>query len=163
VLRLERSSTLQLRGLVFDALNLGSYWVVLDHLRQPSASLASDIRETVFRGNTPVLAVARSTHMEDLGYIASYFALRSEKMRIAQFDQQQTMEFAQLVAASIGFNAANREEFIDRVVTLSEGLPGRIVALLRMGMMDKYRSQEHVKMTPLYIDFRLAWHAENAR
>jgi hypothetical protein len=100
--KIEASTTFQLRGLVMDAIAAGHYWAVLDHLRQPSASLASDIRDMMFRGNTSVVAVARSAHMEDLGYLASFFALRSEKMHIRPFDRQLASEFAHQCAIQLG-------------------------------------------------------------
>lgn len=160
--KIEASTTLKLRGLVMDAIAVGQYWAVLDHLRQPSASLASDIRDMMFRGNTSVVAVARSAHMEDLGYLASFFALRSEKMHIRPFDHQLAAEFADQCATQAGLVASNREEFLSRVVELSGGLPGNIVALIRMALLQKYRTADYVMMVPLYIDFRLAWHAANA-
>jgi len=160
--KLEAKSTLQLRGLVMDAIAAGHYWAVLDHLRQPSASLASDIRDMMFRGNTSVVAVARSAHMEDLGYLASFFALRSEKMHIRPFERQIATEFAERCARQSGLAASNREEFLKRVVEFSGGLPGNIVALIKMALLQKYRTAEYVKAVPLYIDFRLARHAANA-
>jgi hypothetical protein len=39
----------------------------------------------------------------------------------------------------------------------SEGNPGAIVALVEMAKYTKYRSDEHIKITPLYIDFRMNW------
>ena len=31
-----------------------------------------------------------------------------------------------------------------------------------MATLPKYRIDGHIKTSPLYIDFRLAWHAANA-
>jgi hypothetical protein len=160
--KIEASTTLQLRGLVMDAIAAGHYWAVLDHLRQPSASLASDIRDMMFRGNTSVVAVARSAHMEDLGYLASFFALRSEKMHVRPFDHQLATEFVHQCANNVGLAASNREELLSRVVELAGGLPGNIVSLIRMASSPKYRTADYVMIAPLYIDFRLAWHAANA-
>jgi hypothetical protein len=53
-------------------------------------------------------------------------------------------------------------EFIERVVDLGQGSPGAIVRMLEMALRPKYRLDGYVKTSPLYIDFRLAWHAENA-
>jgi hypothetical protein len=159
---LSRKSTLALRGLVMEALHGGDYWVVLDHLSRTSAGLASDIREIIFRGNTPIVAVARSIHMEELGFLTSFFALRSERFEIRPFSPEASLNFANLVAHTTDFTAANRDDCLERIVELSGGLPGMIIALVRMAELPKYRSNGHVKLTSAYIDYRLAWHAKNA-
>lgn len=155
-------SVLAVRGLVLDALRERRYFVVLDHLARTSASLASDIRDIMFRGNTPVAAIARSRHMEDLGFLSSFFTLRSEQMRIAPFNTVVATQFADLVADHVGFRAANRDEVLLRIAERSGGLPGNIAILVKMALLPKYRSMNRVKFTPMYIDFRLAWHAANA-
>jgi hypothetical protein len=159
---LKTKSILALRGLVLNALRAGEYFVVLDHLCRTSGSLASDVREIIFWGNTPVLAVARSNHMEDLGFLASFFALRSERMHIWPFERDLAAEFARQTATEFGLEASNREEFLARVVQLSGGLPGPILGMIRMALLPKYRTGDYIKFSPLYIDSRLSWHAANA-
>ena len=155
-------STISLRGIVLDAVRRGSYWVVLDHLRGPAAALSSDTRDLMFYGGTPVLAVARSAHMEDLGFLTPMFALRAERMRLANFAPTEATQFAEWAADRVGVRAMNLSEFLQRIVALSQGSPGAIKRMIHMAMLPKYRAHGHIKTSPLYIDFRLAWHAENA-
>ncbi len=161
-LTLKTKSVLALRGLVLEAIHAGKYWVVLDHLCRTSAGLASDIREIMFRGDTPVLAIARSHYMEDLGFLASFFTLRQERMQIRPFNRELTAAFALQTAKRYGLYASNFDEFLQRVVDLSAGSPGHVISLIKMAKLPKYRAAEYVKVSPLYIDFRLAWHAANA-
>ena len=155
-------SAISLRGIVLDAVRRGTYLVVLDHLRGPAAALSADARDLMFYGGTPVVAVARSAHMEDLGFLTPIFALRSERMRLGNFTCSQAMQFAEEVARRTQLQATNLPEFIERVVDLGQGSPGAIVRMLQMALRPKYRLDGYVKTSPLYIDFRLAWHAENA-
>jgi len=159
---IKTKSTLALRGLVLDALRAGHYWVVLDHLRRTSASLASGVRDMVFYGNATIIGVSRSAHLEDLGFMASLFTLPSERMPIRSFGSEDAAEFAQQVASRAGLHAENLREFLRLVVERSGGLPGGIVAMIKMALFPKYRTGGHIKFAPLYIDFRLAWHAANA-
>lgn len=159
---IQERPTLRLRGLVRDALREGRYSVVLDHLTRTSASLASDVRDLICCADTQVIAIARSAHMEDLGFLSSWFVLKSDRMAIRPFTPALASEFAELVAEQVGFWADNRGEFLRKVVELSGGLPGNIVSLIKMALLPRYRSSGHVKTSPLYIDFRLAWHAANA-
>ncbi len=56
-------------------------------------------------------------------------------------------------------NAANRDEAIQKIVHYSKGNPGAIIAMLQMAASPKYVTEQHVKLSPLYIDFRLSWGA----
>jgi len=52
--------------------------------------------------------------------------------------------------------AQNQQEVRQKVVEYSGGNPGGIIAMVKMATQQKYRSNERVKLSPLYIDFRLA-------
>ncbi len=159
---LKSKSTMSLRGLVMDSLREDEYRVVLDHLRRTSAGLAADVREIIFRGDTPVTAVARSAHMEDLGFLTTFFLLQSDQMLIRPFPPDLAREFAEQTAAQMGLYAENRSQFLERMLERSGRLPGNIVALIKMALLPRYRTAGYIKFSPLYIDFRLAWHTANA-
>lgn len=159
---LRRKSAIAVRGIVLDALHEGRFSAVVDHLRCPSAALACDIRDLMNWGNTCVIAVARSGHMEELGYIGSYFALRSERMELRNFDAREARAFAEHLADQVALHASNREEFLWKAVELSKGAPGAITTMVNMASLPQYRCGDHIKVSPLYIDSRLAWHAANA-
>jgi len=113
-------------------------------------------------GETPVLAVTRSAHMEDLGFLTDFFVLRAERMRLSNFALSRAVQFAEEVAQRIQLRATNLPEFLERVADLGQGSPGAIVRMLQMALLTRYRLDGHIKTAPLYIDFRLLWHAENA-
>jgi hypothetical protein len=155
-------STIALRGIVLEALRADHYRIVLDHLQSPAAGLSSDIRDIMFYGETPVTAVARSAHMEDLGFLAPMFVVRTDQMKLPNFGRSQTEQFAQEVARRMRLTATNLQEFLDQIVEFSQGAPGAVMTMLRMAARTKYRTEEHIKTSPLYIDFLLSWHAANA-
>jgi hypothetical protein len=155
-------SAISLRGIVLNAVRRGNYFVVLDHLCGPAAALSADTRDLMHYGETPVLAVTRSAHMEDLGFLTDFFVLRAERMRLSNFALSQAVQFAEEVAQRIQLRATNLPEFLERVADLGHGSPGAIVRMLHMATLAKYRLDGHIKTAPLYIDFRLVWHAENA-
>lgn len=155
-------STIALRGFVFDALSHGVYWIVLDHLRAPAAGLSSDVRDIMLCVGTPVALVARSTHMEDLGFLAPMFVLRDDQMKLPNFRPSETAQFAREIAQRIRLNAVNRLDFLNQIVEYSRGAPGAVVTMLQMAARPKYRAGEYIKTSPLYIDFLLSWHQANA-
>jgi hypothetical protein len=149
-------SAVSLKGIVMDALREGEYSIVLDHLKRPSYAFASAVREIVGWGSTPVSAVARSAHMEDTGFLQPLYGDRSQKCEIYNFGEATAGKFAREMIHRLGLSGANVSEFLEKVLEFSAGNPGAIIALIDMARYPKYRSQEHIKITPLYIDFRMS-------
>jgi len=149
-------SAVSLKGIVMDALRGGEYSIMLDHLKRPSYAFASAVREIMGWGSTPVSAVARSAHMEDTGFLQPLYGDRSQKCEIHNFDEAAAGQFAREIIQRRGLSAENVAEFLEKVLKFSAGNPGAMVALIDMARSSKYRSQERIKITPLYIDFRMS-------
>ncbi|MFZ3262392.1 MAG: ATP-binding protein [Terriglobales bacterium] len=154
-------SAVALRGIVADALRGASYWIVLDHLQSSSQSFAASLKDVCNGTATPLIAGARSAHMEDVGFLLPMFSDRSEKYALRNFDSDTAREFAVRTAQEMQLNAANRDEAIQKIVHYSKGSPGAIIAMLKMAASPKYVTEQHVKLSPLYIDFRLRWGASH--
>jgi hypothetical protein len=156
---IKEKSAVSIRGIVGDALREASHWIVLDHLQSPSQSYAAALKELCSWTVTPVIAVARSAHMEDVGFLLPMFSDRSARYALRNFDSDTAKEFAVQIAREMELKAANREEAIEKIVRYSKGSPGAVVAMLQMAVSSKYVAQQHIKLSPLYIDFRLSWGA----
>jgi hypothetical protein len=129
--------------------------VVLDHLHRPSHSFAAMVHEFMISCSIPVVAVARSAHMEDAGFVAPLLPDRADKLAIKNFEPETAQGFAKLVAEDHKLHAENLGDFLTRLVEFSEGNPGAIASMIEMATMSKYRLEDHIKVSPLYIDFRL--------
>jgi hypothetical protein len=152
-------SAVSIRGIVADALREASHWIALDHLQSPSLSFAASLKDVCNCTATPLIAVARSAHMEDVGFLLPMFSDRSDMYALRNFDSDTAREFAVQTAEEMHLNAVNRDEAIQKIVRYSKGSPGAIIAMLQMAASPKYVTQQHVKLLPLYIDFRLSWGA----
>jgi hypothetical protein len=153
-------SAVAVKGIVCDALRQGRYVVILDHLTFTSQVFAHAVREITGWAETPVCAVTRSAHMEDAGFVAPLFPDRSERLELRNFDARTAAAFAEDRAARAGLTAENLAEFLAKVVQLSEGNPGAIHQMVQMATTARYRSADHIKLSPLYIDFRLQANAQ---
>jgi hypothetical protein len=153
----QAKSAVSLKGIVMDALREENYSIVVDHLNRPSQSFATAVREIISWCSTPVIAVARSSHMEDTGFLQPVYSDRSEKYELKNLDAAAADRFAREIVALAGLSASNIGEFLSKVLELSEGNPGAILSMLEMAKYPKYRTDEHIKITPLYIDFRMNW------
>ncbi len=150
-----KKSAVSLKGIVMDALREGEYSIVLDHLKRPSYSFAAGVREIMGWGSTPVSAVARSSHMEDTGFLQPLYGDRSQKYEIRNFDDDTAKQFTCEMIKRRGLSSANMDEFVKKVLEFSAGNPGAIITMVDMARYPKYRSEEHIKISPLYIDFRM--------
>ena len=154
---IKAKSAISLKGVVMEALTQEKYCIVLDHLKGPSYSLAAAVREIMGRGSTPVVAIARSCHMEDVGFLQPFYSDRSERYEIRNFGALVAERFVREMVKQAGLAAENMPEFVEKVLQFSNGNPGAILAMLEMAGHPKYRSDAHIKITPLYIDFRMNW------
>jgi hypothetical protein len=148
-----------IRGIVIEALREGRYWIVLDHLQSPSQSFAAAIKDMCSRAETPLIAVARSAHMEDAGFLLPMFSDRSSRYLLRNLETEAAKKFALRAAEEMQLEAVNRDEAIEKIVRYSKGSPGAIIAMLQMAVNPNYVAEKHVKLSPLYIDFRLRWSA----
>jgi len=153
---LHTKSAVALKGLLRDALSNSRYLIVLDHLMRPSQSLATALRELMVNWSIPVIAVTRSAHMEDAGFILPLFADRADKLALRNFDTDTAQAFATSIARKEGLTADNLPQFIGKVVEYSEGNPGAILRMIRMARQTKYLHQDQIKIAPLYIDYKIA-------
>jgi hypothetical protein len=154
---LNSKSATSIKGIVLDAFHAGQYSIVLDQLERPSQAFAAAVREVMGWGDTPIVAVARSAHMEDAGFFLPFFPDRSDKFELRNLDSRHAEEFTRQVFERAKLNAGNKQEFFDRVLEVSRGNPGAILSLVQMATHPKYLSGDHIKIAPLYIDFRLNW------
>jgi hypothetical protein len=138
------------------------YRIVLDHLNRPSPALGAMIGEVMLSCSTPVLAVARSAHMEDAGSVSPLLPDRSERLESKNFDADTAKVFALEVCSQQQLAAENLNSVLDSMIKSSEGNPGAILRMNAMSRHSKYRSDDHIKWAPLYIDFLMEWAAANA-
>jgi GTPase SAR1 family protein len=157
---LQAKSAVSLKGLLRDALLNSSYLVVLDHLLRPSQALAASIRELMLNCSVPVIAVARSAHMEDVGFVSPLFADRSDKLAMRNFDPELAEQFAATLARREGLHAENLTQFLERVVEYSDGNPGAMLRMIRLARDPRYFHEKQIKVTPLYIDYKIAMVSE---
>jgi AAA ATPase domain len=153
---LHAKTAISVKGLLREALLNSPYFVVLDHLARPSQALSAAIRELLVNWSVPVVAVSRSVHMEDVGFVLPLFPDRSERFALRNFDPETARRFAAGGAEGEGLAAENLEQFLDRVVEYTGGNPGAMLQMIRMANAPKYSHENHIKITPLYIDYKIA-------
>ena len=153
--KIKEKSAVSLRGIVGDALRESRYWIVVDHLKRPSQAFATALKDLSNSTHTPLIAAARSAHMEDAGFLLPLFPDRLERLALANFDSEQARGFTLRTLSEMKLNFANQEEVLEKIVRHSQGNPGAIRTMLAMASHSRYVAQQRLMMAPLYIDFRL--------
>lgn len=147
-------SMISLRGIIAAALKEGPYFLVLDHFSFASQQFAALLKSWISEW-TPVVVIARSNHMEEIGYASTLFVERKDRMVLANFAPDVAREFIDWRIENSGLAAENLDEFKQRLLSLSGGNPGVISWLVRLAGLPKYRSGEQIKVTSLYLDFKI--------
>jgi DNA polymerase III delta prime subunit len=153
--QLSTMSLVSLKGLCMTALGDFHSVLVLDGIRFSSRPLAAFIKDAAHRYGIPIIAVARSCHMEDAGYLLRLFPDRSERFPLENFDRATAQKFADFASAELALKAENRADFLSQIANVSEGNPGAILSMIKMALSPKYRTGDVIKSTLLYVDFRL--------
>ena len=153
---LQAKSAVSLKGLLRDALLNSGYLVVLDHLMRPSPALGAAIRELMLNWSVPVISVARSAHMEDVGFVLPLYPYNHEKLALRNFDAERAEEFATTSARREGVEAENLPQFLEKIVEYSDGNPGAMLKMIRLAREPRYFHERQIKITPLYIDYKIA-------
>jgi len=129
-----------------DALREGEFSIVVDQLKRPSYSFAAAIREIMGWGSTPVSAVAHSSHMEDPGFLQPLY--RSQECEIRNFHDSTAEQSAREMIKRRGLSGSNSAD-------PEQGARVQRRIKIDMARYPKYRSEEHIEISPLYIDFRM--------
>lgn len=148
-------SARSLKGIAHRALDAAPYLIVIDHLSGPSRVLTGIVKDLHYYGRTPVFFAARSPHMEDIGNLQAFCALKTERIEIKNWSQPIAREFAKRHADAIGLWAMNLETTLRSFVEWSDGNPASIVRLLEMAGRPKYRMDDQIKAHILYVDYRM--------
>jgi len=144
-----------LKGIVQRALEQYPFLLALDHLAGPSRVVTGLIKDLNYFDRTPVILVARTPHMEDIGTLQPMCAGKSERLELKEFPAPIALEFARREAGRAGLVASNLDHILHQLVEWSAGNPGAIVHMLKMAHFPRYYAGDQIKAHVLYLDYRM--------
>lgn len=148
-------SSASLKGVVQRALEQYPFLLALDHLAGPSRVVTGLIKDLNYFDRTPIIFVARTPHMEDIGTLQPMCAAKSERLELKEFPPSIALDFARKEASRNGLCASNLDHVLHQLVEWSNGNPGSIVCMLKMAQLSRYYSGDQIKAHVLYLDFRM--------
>jgi hypothetical protein len=137
------------------ALDQHPFLLVLDHLAGPSRVVTGLIKDLNYFDRTPVIFVARTPHMEDIGTLQPMCAGKTERLELKEFLPPIALEFAKREASRTGLWASNLDHVLHQLVEWSNGNPGSIVHMLKMAHFPRYYAGDQIKAHVLYLDYRM--------
>jgi hypothetical protein len=144
-----------LKGIMQRALDQHPFLLALDHLAGPSRVVTGLIKDLNYFDRTPVVFVARTSHMEDIGSLQPMCAGKSERLELKEFLPPIALEFAKREANRTGLWASNLDHVLHQLVEWSNGNPGAIVHMLEMAHFPRYHAGDQIKSHVLYLDYRM--------
>ncbi|HUD56399.1 MAG TPA: hypothetical protein VMR02_14315 [Terracidiphilus sp.] len=147
--------TRSLKGIVQRALEQYPFLLALDHLAGPSRVVTGLIKDLNYFDRTPVIFVARTPHMEDIGTLQPICASKSERLELKEFVPPIALEFARREASRTGLCASNIDHVLHQLVEWSNGNPGSIAHMLKMAHFPRYSAGDQIKAHVLYLDYRM--------
>ena len=144
-----------LKGIVQRALEQYPFLLLLDHLAGPSRVVTGLIKDLNYFDRTPVIFVARTPHMEDVGTLQPMCAGKSERLELKEFSAPIALEFARREASRTGLEASNLGHVLHQLVEWSAGNPGSIAQMLKMAHFPRYYVGDQIKAHVLYLDYRM--------
>ena len=148
-------NTGSLKGVIHRALDQAPFLIALDHLAGPSRVITGLIKDLNYFDRTPVIFVARTPHMEDIGTLQPMCAGRSERLELKDFLPSVALEFARREAQKTGLWSANLDEVLRSLVEWGNGNPGSIVQMVKMAHFPRYYAGDQIKVHVLYLDYRM--------
>ena len=148
-------TTGSLKGIVQRALEQAPFLMALDHLAGPSRVVTGLIKDLNYFDRTPVIFVARTPHMEDIGALQPMCAGRSEQVELKDFPPPVALEFARREAQKSGLWASNLDDVLHSLVEWSNGNPGSLIHMVKMAHFPRYRLGDQIKVHVLYLDYRM--------
>lgn len=151
----ESLSSSGLKGIVQRALHVHPFSLALDHISSPSRVVSGLIKDLNYFDRTPVIFVARTPHMEDIGALQPMCARNSERLELKEFAPPIALEFARWEARKTDLSASNLGEVLRLFADSSKGNPGAIVQMVKMAHFPRYRVGDQIKSHVLYLDYRM--------
>lgn len=136
---LKQQPTGRLKGVVYRSMEMGSYWVFLDHLPPLTRAQAKIVRELVWMRKTPVFLLARGPTETDVGHVGSVYWGSRQQLSLGPLPTRAAREVLERCIQEMGLQKLDLEGFREEVLLLSGLVPGTIVRMCHLAQAAKYQ------------------------
>jgi hypothetical protein len=149
---LKRQPTSRLKGAVYRSMEMGSYWLFLDHLPPLTRTEGKIVRELVWMRKAPVFLLARGPTERDVGHAGNVYWGSRQQLSLGPLPAQAGRELLERCIQKSGLEKLDLERFREEVLRLSGLVPGTIIRMCRLAQTPKYQFGSRLKTKLIYVD-----------
>jgi len=159
---LKSRSTSRLKGALYRSMQMGSYWIFLDHLPPLTPAVGKVVRELVWMRNTPVYLVARGYGAKELGHAANTYWDDRQRLILCPLHESAARELLELCICRCGLARLNLDGFREKVLSMSGYNPGVLVKMCELAAEPRYHYDSRIKTRLIHIDYLMSLNGGNA-
>jgi hypothetical protein len=148
---LERSTSLHLRGVLWQSLALEPRSLIFEDIEGASAPMYRFLQPLFHNAGMCLIATAISS--DHLGFLHRLFWDPRDRLDLKPLREHDARQLASLAADRFRLPVEiDRTELQEKVINAAAGNPGRIVEMYRMAADSRYHRGDYVKMALIQID-----------
>jgi hypothetical protein len=152
---LARKSVGALRTILGEVLSGAAFAFVLDPAGFLSPGFYELLRDLQRAAATPLVLVARSSHMEDIGHATRFAWPKEQRLALGPLPAAEVAQLFDQELARWPRRPSNLEAFRAHVLGYAGGNPGTLLGLARLAQSKTYWTGDRLKVNLLTIDFNL--------
>ena len=153
---LKDQRTSRLKGTVYRSMQMGSYWIFLDHVPPLTLAVARVVRELVWMRNTPVYLVARGSGPEEVGHAVSTYWGEHQRLVLGPLRESAARELLEFCIQRFGLAHLDLDDFRKAVLSMSGYNPGVLVKMCELAADSRYQSDSRIKTRLIHIDYLMS-------
>jgi energy-coupling factor transporter ATP-binding protein EcfA2 len=158
---LKNQRTSRLKGAVYRSMQMGRYWIFLDHVPPLTPAMAKVMRELVWMRNTPVYLAARGSGPEEVGHAVSTYWGEHQQLALGPLRELAARELLESCIQRFGLAHLNLDEFRKAVLSMSGCNPGVLVKMCELAADSRYQSDSRIKTRLIHIDYLMSLNGRN--
>lgn len=158
---LKNQRTSRLKGAVYRSMQIGKYWIFLDHVPPLTSAVATVVRELVWMRDTPVYLVARGSGPEEIGHAASTYWDDRQRLTLQPLHESAARELLESCIQRLGLAHLNLDDFRNAVLSMSGCNPGVLVKMCELAADSRYQSDSRIKTRLIHIDCLMSLNGRN--
>jgi hypothetical protein len=160
---LKNQRTSRLKGTVYRSMQMGGYWIFLDHVPPLTLAVARVVRELVWMRNTPVYLVARGSGPEEVGHAVSTYWGEHQQLALGPLRESAARELLEFCIQRFGLAHLDLDDFRKAVLSMSGYNPGVLVRMCELAADSRYQSDSRIKTRLIHIDYLMSLNGRNTQ
>jgi hypothetical protein len=149
-LDLRDATTVHLKPLVLNGLSANPQCVILEDLEEVEPRMYRFLQKLYYVPGACLIATGRSRSR--LGRLQRLLWEPREELVLKPLSRRESLQLFEEACRAFRLHLFDSDGFRQRVIQAAHGNPGQILSMCRLAGQPEYRSGDHIKFAPLWID-----------